>query len=169
MTSWNMIITNGYVFIVQDQVQVQDGWTLTNGSLDSSFFCKNSLHLVEQGNVKLAKSVLTGKIVSTLTARNNQLEYIVMFLNNPFPATISRGGSRIAAASKMELFVIIVNSFQPSFKEYYFPPLTNFCRPISKSVNCCNDVTARSILASSNVSEHVKRLYQCKPVQGCMF
>ena len=49
---------NGFVFIVQDHE-----WTLLNGFLDCSLFYKDSLHLVQQGNVKLAKS-----IVSTLTA-----------------------------------------------------------------------------------------------------
>ena len=52
---------NGFVFIVRDH-----GWTLTNGSLECSLFYKDSLHLIEQGNVKLAKL-----IVSTLTAQNN--------------------------------------------------------------------------------------------------
>ena len=51
---------NGFVFIVQDH-----GWALPNISLDCSLFYKDSLHLVEQGNVKLAKS-----IVSKLTAQN---------------------------------------------------------------------------------------------------
>ena len=37
---------NGFVFIVQDH-----GWTLPNGSLDCSLFYKDSLPLVEQGNV----------------------------------------------------------------------------------------------------------------------
>ena len=48
---------NGFVSIVQDY-----GWTLPNGSLDCSLFYKYSVHLVEQGNVELAKS-----IVSTFT------------------------------------------------------------------------------------------------------
>ena len=44
--------------------------------------------------------------------------------------------------------------------------MTNVCRPVSKSVNCSNPITARCILLSSNVSGHVKRLYQCKPVKA---
>ena len=60
---------NGFVFIVQD-----NGWTLPNGSLDCSIFYKDSLHLVEQGNVKLAKS-----IVSTLTAQNNSFQLLFLF------------------------------------------------------------------------------------------
>ena len=44
---------NGFVFIVQDH-----GWNLPNGSLDCFLFYKDSLHLVEQGNFKLAKSIV---------------------------------------------------------------------------------------------------------------
>ena len=40
------------------------------------------------------------------------------------------------------------------------------CQPVSKSGNCSNHVAARSILVSSNVSGHVKRFYQCKPVKA---
>ena len=61
-----------------------------------------------------------------------------MFLNNPFQI----------------LFLF-------SFKEDDFLPLTNVGRPVSKSGNCSNLVTARSIVVASNVSEIVKRLYQC--------
>ena len=44
--------------------------------------------------------------------------------------------------------------------------MTNVCRPVSKSGNCSNHVNSRSIVVSSNVSGHVKRLYQCKPVKA---
>ena len=70
---------NEFAFIVQDH-----GWPFTNGFFDCSLFYKDCLHLVEQGNIKLAKS-----IVSTLSAWNNQINFSpnnrnVMFLNNPF-------------------------------------------------------------------------------------
>ena len=57
-------------------------------------------------------------------------------------------------------------SISISFKEDDFPPLTNVCRPVCKSGNCSNHVTARSIVVSFNVSGHVKRLYQCKHVKA---
>ena len=57
---------NGFVFIVQDH-----GWTLPNGSLECFLFYKDFLHLVEQGNVKLAKSV-----VSTLIPQINQIKFL---------------------------------------------------------------------------------------------
>ena len=54
----------------------------------------------------------------------------------------------------------------PLTKEGDFPALTNVCRPVSKSGNCSNHVTARSIVVSSNVSEHVKHLHQCKAIKA---
>ena len=43
---------NGFTFIFQDH-----GWTFANGSLDCSLFYKDLLHLIKQGDIKLAKSV----------------------------------------------------------------------------------------------------------------
>ena len=132
---------NDFVFTVQDH-----GWTLPNGSLGCFLFYKDSLHLVEQGNVKLAKS-----IVSTLTPQNNQINFSFKNRNTLY-----------SDVSKQSVPATIFFSF----KEDDFPPLTNGCRPASKSGNCSNHVTARSIVFWSNVSGHVKRLYQCKPVKA---
>ena len=119
---------------------------LPTGYLDYSHFYRDSLHLVGQGNVKLAKS-----ITSTLTKWNNQINLSSKNRNTLY-----------SDASKQ--FVPLTISF--SFKEDGFPPLTNVCRPVSKSGNCSNHVTARSIVVSSNVSGHVKRLYQYEPVKA---
>ena len=43
---------SGFDFILQDR-----RWTLTNGSFNCSLFSKDLLHLIEQGTVKLAKSM----------------------------------------------------------------------------------------------------------------
>ena len=43
---------NGFNFIFQNQ-----GWTFANGSLDCSLSYKDLLHLIKQGDIKLAKSV----------------------------------------------------------------------------------------------------------------
>ena len=132
---------NGFVFIVQDH-----GWTLSNGSLGCSLFNKDSLHLVEQENVKLAKS-----IVSTLTAQNNQINFSFKKCNILY-----------SDISKQSVPATI--SF--SFKDDDFRPLTNVCRPVPRSGNCSNHVTARSIVVYSNVSGNVKRFYQCKPIKA---
>ena len=50
---------NGFTFIFQDH-----GWTFANGSLDCSLFYIDLLHLIEQSNIKLAKS-----ITLTITSR----------------------------------------------------------------------------------------------------
>ena len=101
---------NCFVFIVQNH-----GWILLNGSLDYSHFYKDSPHLVEQGNVKLAKS-----IVSMLTAQNNQMNFSFRIRNTLY------------GVSKQSVPATI--SF--SFKEDDFPPLTHVGRPVSKSGNC---------------------------------
>ena len=46
-----------------------------------------------------------------------------------------------------------------------FPPLSSVCQPFFKSVNDSIHVIAKSIIASSNVCEPIKRLYQCRPVK----
>ena len=94
-----------FCFIVQDH-----GWTLPNGSLDCSLFYKDFLHLVEQGNVKLAKSV-----VSTLTAQNNQVNFSFKIRNTLY-----------SDVSKQS----VPATFSFSFKEDDFPPLTNVGQPV---------------------------------------
>ena len=132
---------NGFVFIVQDHV-----WILSNGPYDCFPFYEDSLHLVKKGNVKLAKS-----IVSTVTAQNNLINFSFKNRNTLYNDV-----------PKQSVPAII--SF--SFMEDDFPPLTSVCQPASKSGNCSNHVTTRSIVVSSIVSEHVKRFYQCKPVKA---
>ena len=80
--------------------------------------------------------------MSTLTPQINQINFYGDVSKQSIPASLSF-----------------------SFKEDDFPPLTNVCQPVSKSGNCSNHVTATSIVVSSNVSGHVKCLYQCKPVR----
>ena len=128
---------NALVFIVQDH-----GWTLPNGFLDCSLFFKDFLHLFEQGNNKLGKLIMW-----MLTVQNNQ----IIFSFNIHDTLYSD-------VSKQSVLATI--SF--SFKEDDFPPLTSICRPVSKSGIYSNHVTARSIIVLSNVSGHVKHLYQCK-------
>ena len=131
---------NGFVLIVRDH-----GWTMPNRSFDCLLFYKDSRHLVQQGNVKLAKS-----IVSTLTAQSNQINSSVK-IRNTFYSDVSK--QSISATISL------------SFKEEDFPPLINVRRPVSKSGNCSNHVTARSIAVSSNC-RIVKCLDQCKPVKA---
>ena len=48
-----------------------NGWALPNGDLDSSLFFRDSLHLIEEGNVKLAKL-----IVNSIALTNNNMFFI---------------------------------------------------------------------------------------------
>ena len=120
-------------------LQFQDHiWTLPNGSHGCSLFYKDSLHLAEQRNVKLAKS-----IVSAITAQNNQINFVFKMCNTLY-----------SDVSKQSIPATISFSFTDDF-----PPLTNVGRPVSKSGNCSNRVTVRSIIASSNINISLLRLY----------
>ena len=110
------------------------------------YFYKDYLYFVEQGKVKLGKS-----IIPTLTAQNNQVSFSFKIRNTLYsdvskqsvPATISY-----------------------PFKKDDLTPLANVDQLVSKSGNCNNHVTNRGTAASSNVCETEKRLYQCKPVKA---
>ena len=59
-------------------VTVQDhGWNLANGSLNCFFFYKGLLHLIEQGNAKLAKEITLTSHHSrlNLSSTNNETSY----------------------------------------------------------------------------------------------
>ena len=47
-------------------IEQSNDWTLSNGNLDPSLFFRVSLHLIEEGNVKLAKL-----IINSITLTNN--------------------------------------------------------------------------------------------------
>ena len=63
---------NSFAFIVQDH-----GWTLANSSLNYFFFYKGLLHLIEQGNAKLAKEITLTSHHSrlNLSSTNNETSY----------------------------------------------------------------------------------------------
>ena len=90
-------------------------------------------------------------IVSRLTARNNQIN--------------SSSNNHNTSHSDVSKQFIPATIYFP-FKEVDFSSLSNVCRPISKSVNNSNHVTAKSILVLPKVSETVKRLYQRRPVKA---
>ena len=89
--------------------------------------------------------------MSTLTAQNYQINF-----------SFKIRGTLYSDVSKQSVPATIYFSF----KENDFLPLTNVGRPVSKSGNSSNHVTARSIVVLTNVREILKRLYQCKPVKA---
>ena len=96
---------NGFTFIFQDH-----GLTFTNGSLDCSLFYKDLLHLIEQGNIKLAKS-----ITLTITSRYKDIN-----LSSTSSITSYSDITRQKVQSTISF----------SLHEYDFPPLMSvslFC------------------------------------------
>ena len=100
---------NGFTFIFQDH-----GWTFANGFLDCSLFYKDLLHLIEQGNIKLAKS-----ITLTVTSRYKDIN-----LSSTDSNTSHSGITRQNVQSTISF----------SLNEHNFPPLSNVCQPILSNV-----------------------------------
>ena len=143
---------NGFAFIFQDH-----GWTFTSGSLDCSLFYKDILHLIEKGNVKLAKSITLS--ITSIILTNSNTSY-----------------SDITRQNVQSTISFLLN-------EYGFPPLSNVCQPILSNVSesCvyqCKPASNVKLVGihvspvyASNVSELVKPLNNSKPVCSidCMF
>ena len=72
-------------------INLNNGWTLNNGTLDFSLFYSDALHLVEKGNLKLGKSVL--KAIDSFSNANPYKSAVCFNLNecdSPQPATRSK-------------------------------------------------------------------------------
>ena len=101
---------NSFTFIVQDH-----GWTFANDSLDCSLFYKDLLHLIEQGNIKLAKSI-------TLTINSGYKDINLSSTNN------STSYSDITRQK-------VQSTISFSLNEHDFPPLSNAWQPILSNVS----------------------------------
>ena len=141
---------NGFTFIFQDH-----GWTFANGSLDCSLFYKDLLHLIEQGNIKLAKS-----ITLTITSRYKDIN-------------LSSTNSNTSYSDITRQEVQSTISFSLNVDD--FPPLSNVCQPISSNFSesrlhhrkPANNVKLTSVhvnpVYASSAGELVKPLNVSKP------
>ena len=142
---------NGFALIFQDH-----GWTFANGSLDCSLFYKDMLHLIDKGNVKLAKS-----ITLSITSRYSHINLSSTNSNTSY--------SDITRQKVQSTISFLLN-------EHYFPPLSNVCQSILSNVSesrlyqrkPASNVKLVSVHVSpvyaSSVSELVKPLNNSKPV-----
>ena len=101
---------NGFTFIFQDH-----GWTFANGSLDCSLFYKDLLHLIEQGNIKLAKSI-------TLTITSRYKDIIL---------SSTTGNTSYSDIKRQK----VQSTISFSLNEHDFPPLSNAWQPILSNVS----------------------------------
>ena len=140
---------NGFSFIFQDH-----GWTFANSSLDCSLFYKDFRYLIEQGNIKLVKS-----ITLTITSRYKDINL-----------SSTNGNTSYSDITRQNLQSAI--SF--SLNEHNFPSLSGACQPIlfnvgesrlykHKPASNVKLVHVSPVYASS-VSELVKPLNISKPV-----
>ena len=100
---------NGFTFIFQVH-----RWTFANGSLDCSLFNIGFLYLIEQGNVKLAKS-----ITLAITSWYNHFN---------LSSTNSSTSCTDTARQKVQSTISFL------LNEHDLPPLFNFCQPILPNV-----------------------------------
>ena len=145
---WNI---NGFTFIFQDH-----GWTFANGSLDCSLFYQDLLHLIEQGNIKLAKS-----ITLTITSRYKDINL-----------TSTNRNTSYSDITRQE----VQSTISFSLNEHDFLPLSNACEPILCNVgeSClyqhkpASNVKLVSVHVSlvyaSSVSKLIKPLNVSNPV-----
>ena len=142
---------NGFAFVFQDH-----RWTFANGSLNCSLFYDDMLHLIEKGNVKLAKS-----ITLFITSQYNHINLSSTNSNTSY--------SDITRQKVQSTISFLLN-------EHDFPPLSNVCQPILSNVSesrlyqCkpASNVKLVSVHVSpvyaSSVSELIKPLNNSKPV-----
>ena len=134
---------NSVVFIFEDR-----GWNLANGTLYCSLFYKDLLHLIERGNVKLARS-----ITLAITPRYNNIN-------------LSSTNSNISYSDITRKIVQISISFP--LNECDFSPLSNVCKPTlyqHKTASCVTRVNVHvSLVYASSVSELAKPLMYVTPV-----
>ena len=124
---------NGFTFIDQKD------WTLQDGSLKPNFFYVDKLHLVEDGNAKLAES-----IVNAINTNDNNYTH----------ATTSS--------------ILLSNTKEFHFNQEDFPPLpcnlfvrNAVCNPVKPVVKWCSN----TLVTSKSVNCHNVRLN--KPVGSC--
>ena len=128
------ILQNCFTFIFQDH-----GWTFFNGSLDCSLFYKDLLHLIEQGNIKLSKS-----ITLTIISRYKDIN---------LSCTNSNTSYKDITRQKVQSTI----SF--SLYKHNFPPLSNACQSILSNVS---ESRLHQCKPSSNVklaTVHVSPVY----------
>ena len=124
---------NGLTFIDQKD------WTLQDGSLKPNFFYVDKLHLVEDGNAKLAESIVN--VINTN-------------VNNYKHATTSS--------------ILLSNTKEFHFNQEDFPPLpcnlfvrNAVCNPVKPVVKWCSD----TLVTSKSVNCH--HVHLNKPVGSC--
>ena len=131
-----------------------NGWTLPNGNLDPSIFFRDSLHLIEEGNVKLAKL-----IINPIALTNN-----ICFSSN----TDKIKGIQIVILVKIKLqFLLLYLTLNEADFLPLSPPIhAHNCKHSPYSNNCNRDLfeTHGSNYVSST-SKPVSAKTVCKPAR----
>ena len=128
---------NGFTFLFHDH-----GWTwIANGFLDCSLFYRDLFHLIEQGNVKLVKSVTL-----TTTSRCKDINLSSTNCNTSY-SDITRQKVQFTISS--------------SLNEHDFPPLSNIYQPILFNFSESRLHQHKPASNVKLVSVHVSPVYAC--------
>ena len=171
---------NGFSFIFQDH-----GWTFANSSLDCSLFYKDFRYLIEQGNIKLVRSITltttsrykdinlfstnSNTSYSDITRQNVQSAISFSLNEHNFPSLsgacqpilFNVGESRLykhKPASNVKLVSVHVSPVYASSVSELVKPL-NISKPV-----CSSNATKRNVCNASSVSQLTKPLNVSKPV-----
>ena len=104
-------------------INLDNGWTLDNGTLDFSLFYSDALHLVEKGNLKLGKSIL--KAIDSISNANPYKSAVCFNLNEydfpPFPSPATRSKPLHSPVKCVGPVRKLVRCFFKSFAQAYEP------------------------------------------------
>ena len=98
-------------------IDQNNGWTLNNGALDFSLFYSDGLHLVEEGNLKLGKSIL--KAIDSNSNANSYKNAVCFNLNKcDFPPLPSPGTTFKPLYSPVKYVGPVRKPIRPLFKSF---------------------------------------------------
>ena len=104
-------------------INLNNGWTLNNGTLDFSLFYSDALHLVEKGNLKLGKSIL--KAIDSNSNANPYKNAVCFNLNEcdfpPLPSPATRSKPLHSPVKCVGPVRKLVRRFFKSFAQRYEP------------------------------------------------
>ena len=150
--SWSIIL---YIYISYDSC-----WTIENGSLNPDLFILGNVHLVEQGNLKLAETVFSSIENCNGVTCNNQRQFLMSYkmtvsfkLNNSDFHPLS-----FSTVSKPFFFVPVLLSFAtPCRSSRYASALSH--KSLSDATNVCDGIVYSSSIYPSKPIRPSKPLY----------
>ena len=140
-------------------INLNNGWTLNNGTLDFLLFCSDALHLVEKRNLKLGKSIL--KVIDSISNSNPSKSAVCFNLNKfdfpPLPSPAIRPKplhSPLKCAGPVRKPVrCFFKSFAQAYEPFHLTVLPACSVPISMSYSSLHQlVTSAPCVSPASVT-----------------